>query len=127
MADDATGHAASSGTVAREHPPALARVRTLARVMDRGLRVPGTDFRVGLDPILGVLPAAGDAVAALASLYIVAEACRADVPDRVLARMLGHVAVDLVVGSVPLVGPLFDAVWRANEWNARLFAEHTGE
>jgi len=126
MANDVTRHAASpgSGPGPGEAPSALARVRTLARVMDSGLRVPGTDFRVGLDPILGVLPVAGDVVAALASLYIVAEASRAGVPNRVVARMLGHVAVDLVVGSVPLVGPLFDAVWRANEWNVRLFAEH---
>lgn len=103
---------------------ALERVRAVSRILDSGIRVPGTSFTVGIDPILGVLPVAGDAVSAAVSLYIVAEAKRAGVPNGVLARMLGLVAVDFAVGSIPYAGVLFDAVLKANERNARMMAAH---
>lgn len=103
---------------------ALERVRTLSRILDSGVRLPGTRFTVGLDPILGILPVAGDAISAAVSLYIVAEAKRAGVPNGVIARMIGLVAIDFAVGSVPYVGVLFDAVLKANERNTRMLAEH---
>lgn len=102
----------------------LRRVRTVARVLDEAFRVPGTDVRVGLDPILGIIPGVGDGVAALFSLYVVLEAAVAGVPRTTLLQMLAVVAVDAVVGSVPVVGPLFDAVWKANTWNVRAFERH---
>lgn len=98
----------------------LARVRTLGRVLDEAFVIPGTNRRVGLDPILGILPGAGDAVGSLLSLYIIFEAYRSGAPPGLLAKMLGYVAVDTVVGSIPLVGPVFDTFWTANTWNVRL-------
>ncbi|MFC6975594.1 DUF4112 domain-containing protein [Halomicroarcula sp. GCM10025709] len=103
-------------------PPGLVRIRRVARLLDDSVRLPLTRFRIGLDPLLGVLPVAGDAVAALLSLYIVAEAARLGISGRTLARMLLNVGLDFAVGSVPVIGSLFDALWTANERNAALAA-----
>lgn len=105
-------------------PAAIRRVRIVAYLLDDAIRVPGTNYRVGLDPLVGVVPGLGDAATTLVSLYIVLEAVLADAPPRVLARMVAVVAVDAVFGSIPLVGTLFDAVWKANARNARLLADH---
>ena len=106
---------------------AIDRMRTVARVLDEGLRVPGTDFRFGLDPIVGILPGAGDAVTAVISLYIVAESARMGVSQSTLLRMLANIAVDTVGGSVPVIGVLFDALWKSNKWNVKLAIEELAD
>ncbi|MEF8829748.1 MAG: DUF4112 domain-containing protein [Haloarcula sp.] len=103
-------------------PPALGRTRTVAHLLDESVRIPGIGFRVGIDPLLGLVPVVGDFLAALCSLYIVVEAARLGVRKRTLVRMLVNVALDTVLGSVPLVGDLFDAYWKANVRNADLLA-----
>jgi hypothetical protein len=96
--------------------------------MDGAFRVPGTEFRVGLDPILGLLlPGAGDVLGALPSLLIVAVAVRRGVPTVVVQRMLLNVAIDALVGVVPLFGDVFDAAYRSNEKNLALLERHLGE
>lgn len=117
-------HPASDPQLTAAEAAALQRVRTVTRLLDEAVRIPGTDFRFGLDPVLSILPVAGDAVAALISLYVVVEAYRLGVPRRTLVGMLGLVAVDAVAGSVPVVGSVFDAVWKANAWNRRLIERH---
>lgn len=102
-------------------PPGLRRSRRLARLLDSAVRVPGTSIRVGLDPLLSVLPVGGDALGLLCSLYVVWEAARAGVPSRTLALMLALVVTDAVVGTVPFVGPVADAFLRVNERNVALF------
>ena len=108
-----------------EHP-ALRRSRVVSRLMDDAVRVPGTDYRVGLDPILGIAPVGGDAVALGLSLYPILEAIRHDLPKWTVARMLLNVTLDATVGSIPVLGTLFDAVWKANERNVRLMERHLG-
>ncbi len=103
---------------------ALDRVDTVTRLLDDAIRVPGTDFRFGIDPILSVLPVAGDAAGAVLSLYPIVEAYRLGMSKRTLAAMLGLVAIDAVVGSVPVLGTVFDALWKANKWNYRLLERH---
>jgi hypothetical protein len=120
----------SEGVVERAGGPTadevatLERVRALGRLLDDVIRVPGTDYRIGLDPILGILPVVGDLVAAVLSLYPVLEAYRLGVERRTIARMLALVLVDAGVGSVPVLGTVFDAFWKANEWNARTLERH---
>ena len=99
---------------------AVRRSRRVSHVLDEAVRVPGTDYRVGADPILGLLPGGGDAVALLLSLYPVLEGVRFGASRWTLARMLANVTLDAVVGSVPILGTLFDAVWKANERNVSL-------
>lgn len=106
-----------------EQRAALQRTRAVARILDESVRVPGTTFRIGVDPVLGVLPISGDIAAALLSLYIVLEAARIGVPSRTLALMGINIAVDIVSGSVPVLGTLFDAVWKANVRNVELLEE----
>ncbi|WP_380681219.1 DUF4112 domain-containing protein [Salinigranum sp. GCM10025319] len=98
----------------------LAALRRLAHALDDLFEVPGTNYRVGLDPLIGLLPGIGDVPTSVASAYIVAQAAALGVPRATLARMLLVVVVDSVVGSVPLVGDLFDAVWKANSRNIAL-------
>ena len=101
-------------------PAALQRTRTVAHILDESVRIPGTNVRIGVDPVLGVLPISGDIAAALLSLYIVLEAARYGVPPRTLALMVLNIAVDIVSGSIPVLGTAFDAVWKANIRNVEL-------
>jgi hypothetical protein len=101
-------------------PAALERAREASDVLDRAIEIPGLGIRIGIDPILGILPVAGDTVSLVASLYVVIEGIRAGAPAWLVAVMLTLVGIDYVVGSIPLVGTLFDAVWKANSWNVRL-------
>ena len=106
---------------------AVRRMRFVANLLDDSIRVPGTDFRIGIDPILGILPGAGDAMAAAMSVYIVLESARLGVPFLTLLQMLANVTLDFAIGSVPVIGPLFDAAWKANQTNVELAVEHLGE
>jgi hypothetical protein len=99
---------------------ALQRARAVAHVLDEVVEIPGTNYRIGLDPLLGLLPVVGDAPAAVASAYVVATAAAVGVPRATLARMLSYLVVDAVVGSLPLVGDVFDAAFKANVRNVRL-------
>lgn len=112
------------GEAARRERAALGRVRVVSHLLDEAVRVPGTNYRVGLDPILGILPIGGDAVGLVLSLYPILEAARFDLPTWTIAKMLTLVAVDAVIGSIPVLGTLFDAVWKANEWNRRTLERH---
>lgn len=100
------------------------RIRALARLMDSAVRVPGTNVRLGLDAVLGLVPGAGDLATAGASIYIVTVAARLGVPRTVLVRMLVNVGADVAIGSIPLLGDLFDVAWRANTRNAALLDAH---
>lgn len=107
-----------SSTSARNRA-ALERARTVSYVMDDALRIPGTGFRIGLDPVLGIVPVSGDAIAALGSLYIVLQGFRIGVPGRTLATMLLLVAVEFLVGSIPVLGTILDAVIKVNKRNTK--------
>lgn len=107
-----------------ERERALGRAKRVATVMDDVVRIPGTNVRVGLDPVLSVVPVTGDAVGAVIGLYVVLEAFRIGVPKRTLAAMLGLLGLDFVLGSIPVFGPLFDAVLRVNDWNTRILESH---
>jgi hypothetical protein len=100
------------------------RVRTLARLLDNAITVPGTSWKIGLDPIIGLIPGVGDMVGAVLSGYIVLEAVRAEVPTFTLARMLVNVGIDTLLGAVPAVGDVFDAAWKSNAMNVALLESH---
>lgn len=99
------------------------RLEQLEYWLDRAFRVPGTDLRFGLDGALGLIPGVGDTVTGLVSAYLVWEARQMGVRKRVQARMLKNVAVDWLIGSIPLVGDLFDFAFKANSKNIRLLRE----
>ena len=100
----------------------LANLRRLAWLIDGVFALPFTRFRFGLNSLIGLAPAAGDAVLAAISLYIVNEG----VPGPLLGRMLGNVAIEAVAGSVPILGDLFDVAFKANLRNLAIIEEHLG-
>ena len=95
-------------------------VNALAKLMDAAFVIPGTNRRVGLDAIVGLVPVFGDAIGAIVSGYIMTTAAKLGVSKVVLTRMMFNTAIDTVVGIVPFVGDLFDAAWKANMKNAAL-------
>ena len=103
--------------------PRYRRIRSIATLMDQSIVLP-SGFRIGLDPLFGLLPGIGDAVSALISCYLVYESARLGLPKRVLLRMLGNIGLDTLVGSFPVLGDFFDAFWKSNMRNLRLLDEH---
>lgn len=110
-----------------EEREAYERLSNLSRLLDDSIPVPGTDYRIGLDPLLGLLPGVGDLPATGVSAYIVLEAARLGAPRETLARMLFNLVLDATLGSIPLVGDVFDAVWKANVRNVELLESRVGE
>lgn len=106
--------------IAERRAAAVKRLDALAFLMDDWIPVPGLGVRFGLDPLIGLVPGLGDAVGALLSGYIVLESARLGAGFAVIARMLLNLAIDGIVGSVPIVGDLFDAGFKANDRNLRL-------
>ena len=98
----------------------LARARTLARLLDSAVKVPGTGVRFGADAVLGLVPGLGDVAGAALAGYLVLLAQRLGAPRAVVLRMLANVAVDTAAGSVPLVGDLFDVAYKSNMRNLAL-------
>lgn len=96
---------------------ALHRMEAVAYALDECIQIPGTNTSVGIDPILGTLPVAGDLVSAGFSLYIVAESANLGVSYTTLLRMIATISIDVVGGSVPYAGTLFDLFWKANKRN----------
>lgn len=100
----------------------LRRLSRLAWLLDRS--IPLGKWRIGVDPILGLVPGLGDWLGALLSLYFLYESARLGVRGGVLARMTTNILVETVVGALPVVGDLFDFAWQANARNLRLLQRH---
>ena len=95
--------------------------------MDSAYELPFVGVKVGLDPLLGLFPAAGDLVAGAVAAWIVVEARRLGAPWKLVGRMAGNVGLDLLAGTVPVIGDLFDVLYRANRRNVALLEEHLAE
>jgi len=110
----------SSGAAGDEASRRLARLKFVARLMDNSIEVPGLKSKVGLDPIIGLIPGVGDAITTAISLYIVYEGYKLGATQNQIARMIGNVAVDALVGTVPVLGDLFDFAFKANQRNLKI-------
>jgi len=98
-------------------------IERLSWLMDDLIRIPGLGWRFGLDALVGLIPGFGDTASSLASFYILASAVRYRVPKVTLLRMGMNLGIDYIVGSLPLVGDLFDAWWKSNHMNVELLRE----
>jgi len=105
----------------------LEALQRWANVLDAAFRIPGTSIRFGLDALIGLVPGAGDAVAAVFSAVIVLQAARMGLPRVIITRMLLNSLLDLLVGAVPLAGDLFDMGWKANLRNVTLLDRYVRE
>ncbi len=100
------------------------RYAAVSRLLDDLVPIPGTSQRIGLDPIIGLVPWIGDLISAAVGFWLIAEASRFRIPSVVLVRMIVNTTVDLVVGAMPFVGDLFDVVSRSNSRNLELFRRY---
>ena len=107
-----------------DHRRTLSRLNWLAELFDDRFRLPGTGRRFGFDGILGLLPGVGDATTAAVSLYLAAEGWRLGMPIRTMLRMGLNIVIDTILGTVPLIGDVFDFAWRANKKNVQLVLDH---
>jgi hypothetical protein len=119
----ASGAATRPERIVYPESPRYRRIRTISTLMDQSIVLP-TGYRIGLDPLLGLLPGVGDVVSALISLYLVYEAARLGLRKRILAQMIGNIGIDTLVGSFPVLGDVFDAAWKSNMRNLRLLDRH---
>jgi hypothetical protein len=101
----------------------LARMRNLSRLLDTAIRLPG-GFRIGIDPIIGLVPGIGDVIASGLSIWLVYDAARLGLSKRVLSRMVLNVMIEAAIGAVPVIGDFIDAAWKANARNMRLVEAH---
>ncbi|MET0286150.1 MAG: DUF4112 domain-containing protein [Polyangiales bacterium] len=99
----------------------------LVRFLDDGVRIPGTNFRFGMDALIGLVPGVGDASTAVGSLSLFWLAIKRDVPRPVLVRMAINVAIDSLVGAVPVLGDVFDLFFKSNRRNLNLIRAASGE
>jgi hypothetical protein len=105
-------------------PRNLKGLERLAKLMDSQFRIPGTDFRFGLDGLIGLIPGAGDLSTFAVSGYMVLILAQNGASGYVLARMIVNILIDAIIGSIPLIGDLFDIAFKANMRNLRLMQEH---
>lgn len=98
----------------------------IARMMDTAFVIPGTNIRFGFDAIIGLFPGAGDAIGALISSVLIAQAARLGVPKIVVARMAGNVFINTVVGTIPVLGDVFSVFFKSNAKNYELLKQHAG-
>lgn len=106
----------------RTRAEALRRLARLSFLMDSAIRIPGTKRTFGLDAVMSLLPGIGSLGGAGVATYLIAEAVRMDAPLPLLARMARNVALDAVLGAIPVLGPVFDLVYKANDANVKLLS-----
>jgi len=108
------------GSAARESRLADESLETLTRLLDDVFCIPGTNIRFGLDPLIGLIPGIGDLITSIASFLIIFAGWQRGLPRVTITRMVANVAIDTLIGSVPLLGDMFDAAWKSNRMNLKL-------
>ncbi len=119
----ATGFAGAYAAGGVDRMAKLNRLRRLAKVLDTAIRLPG-GFRIGADSVIGLAPGVGDAVTTALAAYIVYEGWQLGVPRHALVRMAGNVAIDGLVGSIPVLGDIFDVAFKANVRNIAIIEKY---
>ncbi|WP_243700492.1 DUF4112 domain-containing protein [Halorussus pelagicus] len=127
MEPESQEHGAKIEVSVEKEPPGMERVRIIADLLDEAVELPVINYKIGLDPILGILPVGGDTLSAAISLYIVAEGAQMGASRDTVLKMLLNVGVDAATGSIPVLGTLIDAVWKANKRNVALLEDEFGK
>ncbi|PCC70733.1 protein of unknown function [Nannocystis exedens] len=108
-------------------PRAPDDVRQIVTWLDNAVRIPGTDWRIGLDPLLGLAPGLGDTVSSVLSGWIVVRAAGLGASPATLARMTGNLLIDALIGTLPVLGDMFDFGFKANQRNLALLEGHLAD
>lgn len=104
----------------------LERLRNFSQLLDNAIAIPGTKFRFGLDPLLGLIPGGGDIVGMVFSCLVLFEASRLGASQTTLGRMTLNVLLETLVGTIPGIGDLFDVAWKSNTKNIELLDDYLG-
>jgi hypothetical protein len=115
-----------ANTPNQSHVASLRRLRRISHLLDNAIPIPGTRYRIGLDPILGLIPGGGDLIGSIFAGYIVFKSAQMGVPQETLIQMAANIVFDTVAGTVPVAGDLFDVAWKANVKNIELLDAHLG-
>jgi hypothetical protein len=110
-----------------KHVPELVWVERISRLLDSQFRIPGTNWRFGLDPLIGLIPVLGDLSSFAISGMLLTTMARNGVSRKVLFLMAGNLLIDTVLGSIPFIGNIFDFTYQANQRNIRLLQRHYQE
>lgn len=102
----------------------MQRLRRLGFLLDNAIRIPGTSYRIGLDPIIGLIPGGGDTAGLVLSAFIVLEAAQLGASKSTLSTMAFNILLETIAGTVPGLGDLFDATWKSNSRNLELLEQH---
>lgn len=105
----------------------LKRIRKIAKLLDTAIGIPGTKFRIGLDPILGLIPGGGDLITAGISAYMIYLATRFGLERSQIMEMVKNVAIETGIGFIPIAGDIFDAYFKANMRNLEILEKHIAE
>ena len=124
VSDAILGEVIDGSSRAERFHAAEARIQRVTHVLDDLVPIPGTSQRVGVDPIIGLIPFVGDVTAAIVGGWVILEAARFGVPRIALARMIVNLTVDLAIGLIPIIGDMFDIVSRSNSANLAIFRRH---
>ncbi len=98
----------------------LLRLKRLSHNLDEAITIPGTERKIGIDPIIGLIPGGGDLIGGVISIYIMYAGIKMGMPRTTIIRMFGNVALEFVIGCIPIIGDLFDAMWKSNQRNVKL-------
>lgn len=101
----------------------LVRLKLLSKRLDNNFIIPGTKYKIGLDPIIGAVPVIGDLIGALLSTYIMYSGIKMGVSRSIVAQMATNIALDFAIGWIPIIGDIFDIIWKANQRNVKLIEE----
>ena len=115
-----------TNTSNKSQAASLRRLRRISHLLDNAIPIPGTKYRIGLDPILGLIPGGGDLVGSIFAGYVVFKSAQMGVPQETLLKMAANIVFDTVAGTVPVAGDLFDVAWKANVKNIELLDAHLG-
>ena len=101
----------------------LLRLKRLSHNLDEAFTIPGTKHKIGIDPIIGLIPVGGDLIGGVLSIYIMHAGIRMGMPRAAIVRMFTNVALEFIIGCIPIIGDLFDATWKSNQRNVKLIQD----
>ena len=105
----------------------LLRLKLLSERLDDSIKIPGTNQKIGIDAIIGIIPILGDFIGAIFSTYILYSGIKMGVSSKIVKKMAINIAIEFIIGSIPIIGDIFDALWKANKRNVELIEEATLE
>ena len=105
----------------------LLRLKLLSKRLDDSIKIPGTNQKFGIDAIVGIIPILGDFIGVIFSVYIMYSGIKMGVSSKIVKKMAANIAIEFIIGSMPIIGDIFDALWKANKRNVELIEEATIE